>query len=154
MAGVFTSVERGRYDRVRYVGTVGVAHTRRNWLAERQFAFLENGLFAGSHLSVYHSMEVDHQSKGRFESPTGGPVLTRSFLTVRAAATDWLSFDLSHNYFRTVPTFDTRLIGIGIADQLLFQGVTGGFRLGLPWRSALNGLLSYHCGQTPVWLSR
>ncbi|MCP5119489.1 MAG: hypothetical protein GY953_52485, partial [bacterium] len=49
------------------------------------------------------------------------------------------SFDVSHNYFRTVPTFDTRLIGIGILDQLLFQGVTGGFRLELPHASAVYG---------------
>ncbi|MCP5112584.1 MAG: hypothetical protein GY953_17290, partial [bacterium] len=139
IVGAFSSFEKGSFDSVRYSGTFGLAHTRRRWRAERQFAFTENGLFVGRSLSLYHSMEVDHQSKGRFGSATGGAVLSRSFLTVRARATEKLSFDVSHNYFRTVPTFDTRLIGIGILVQLLFQGVTGGFRLELPHASAVYG---------------
>jgi len=137
IVGAFTSFDAGSFETVRYVGTFGVAHTRRNWIAERQFAFLENGIFAGRNLNIYHSAEVDYQSAGRFGSAQGGPVLSRSFLTVRARANEYLTLNLSHSYFRTIPTFDTRLIGIGNVDALLFQGLTGGFRLELPRGTAV-----------------
>jgi hypothetical protein len=39
-----------------------------------------------------------------------------------------LSFDLSHSYFRGVPTFDPVLIGTGLLDRYLFQGLSGGVR--------------------------
>jgi len=137
IVGVFTSFDAGSFETVRYAGTFGIAHTRRHWIAERQFAFLQNGIFAGQHLSIYHSAEVDYQSAGRFGSARGGPVLSRSFLTVRAKANDFLTLNLSHSYFRTIPTFDTRLIGIANLEELLFQGLTGGFRLDLPRGSAV-----------------
>jgi hypothetical protein len=44
---------------------------------------------------------------------------------------------LNHNYFRNIPTFDLRLIGVGLLDRLLFQGLSGGVRLDLPYRIGL-----------------
>ena len=150
--GVFSSFEKGSFDDVRYTGTVGVAHTRRHWKPERKFAFFENHLSVNRALSVYHNMEVDHRSQQQFG--TGGPQLSRSFFTVRARANDVVSVDLSHNYFRGIPTFDTRLIGTGLLDQYLFQGVTGGVRFELPRRSALYanlGRSSQQSDATPSW---
>ncbi|MSO23286.1 MAG: hypothetical protein EXQ58_08555 [Acidobacteria bacterium] len=45
-----------------------------------------------------------------------------------------LAIDLNHNYFRWIPTFDTRLVGTGLLDKFLFQGLSGGIRLELPYR--------------------
>lgn len=134
--GVFSSFEAGSFETVRYTGTVGAAHTRRSWRPERQFAFVENSVAVNRQFSVFHNAEVDNRSRGRFGSDTSGPVLSRSFLTVRAEASEYVTLDLSHNYFRGVPTFDDRLIGTGLVDQLLFQGVSGGIRVKLPGRSA------------------
>jgi len=48
-----------------------------------------------------------------------------------------LSFDLSENYFRNIPTFDERLLSTGLLDKYLFQGLSGGFRLQLPYKLGL-----------------
>jgi hypothetical protein len=45
-----------------------------------------------------------------------------------------LSFDLNHNYFRDVPTYDPQLISTGLVDKYLFQGLSGGVRVELPYR--------------------
>jgi hypothetical protein len=39
-----------------------------------------------------------------------------------------VAFDLNHSYFRGVPTFDPVLIGTGLLDRYLFQGLSGGVR--------------------------
>ena len=139
--GVFSSFQAGSFEKVRYTGTVGAAQSRRSWRPERQFAFLENTVSINRRFSLYHNAEVDYRSRGRFGSDRSGPVLSRNFLTIRAQANDYVTLDLSHNYFRGVPTFDDRLIGTGLVDQLLFQGVTGGIRVKLPRRSAVYGQL-------------
>ena len=141
IVGVFSNFETGSFENVRYSGTFGVAHTRRNWRPERQFAFFENTVAVNRRFSVFHNAEVDNRSRGRFGSDTSGPVLSRSFLTVRAEANEYVTLDLSHNYFRGVPTFDDRLIGVGLVDQLLFQGVSGSIRVKLPARSSAYGQL-------------
>jgi hypothetical protein len=60
--------------------------------------------------------------------------LSRSYFTVRLQPHKIISFDINENYFRNTPTFDTRLIGTGLLDKFLFQGLSGGFRLNLPYR--------------------
>ncbi len=137
MGGVFTNFEGGDFDHLRYTTTVGVAITRRNWLAERQFLFLENGLFLQRYLSIYYNLEADQLTKGRLGATSSGPVLSRSFLTVRVQPRRFISFDLNHNYFRDIPTFDSHLISTGLLDQLLFQGLSGGVRVDLPFRVSL-----------------
>jgi hypothetical protein len=65
-----------------------------------------------------------------------------------------ISFDISENYFRNIPTFDTRLIGTGLLDKFLFQGLSGGFRLALPYRLGIfanTGRSSRSGDQTPSW---
>ena len=44
------------------------------------------------------------------------------------------SFDVSHNYFRNTPTFDPRLIGTGLVEKFLFEGISGGVRVELPYK--------------------
>ena len=62
-----------------------------------------------------------------------GTGLTQSFTTVRFQPIHLLTFDLNHNYLRNLPTFDPVLISTGLLDQYLFQGLSGGVRLDLPY---------------------
>ncbi|MBI1787323.1 MAG: hypothetical protein HYR60_07205 [Acidobacteria bacterium] len=137
IAGAFTNFDAGSFENVRYTSTLGLAMTRLAWKAERQFAFFENGLFFKRYFSVYHNLEADQLVRGRLGNAEAGVVVSRSFLTARVQPHRIISFDLSHNYFRTVPTFDLRLLGTGLLDKLLFQGLSGGVRLDLPARISL-----------------
>jgi len=132
IAGAFANIETGSYEGLRYSGTAGLALTRLHWLAERQFAFFENTLIFKRQFSLYHDLEADQLVKGRLGSTESGAVVSRSFLTLRFQPRDFISFDLSHNYFRNVPTFDLRLLSTGLLDKMLFQGLSGGVRVTLP----------------------
>jgi len=134
IAGAFANVEKGSYETVRGSSTVGIALTRVRWEPERQFAFVENSLLFKRAVSIYHNLEADLLKQGRLGSDTTGPVLSRSFLTLRLQPHSRLAFDVNHNYFRWIPTFDSRLIGTGLVDKFLFQGLSGGVRLELPYR--------------------
>lgn len=48
-----------------------------------------------------------------------------------------VTFDVSHNYFQSLPTFDVRLIATGLLQKYLFQGLSAGVRLELPMRITL-----------------
>ncbi len=154
IAGVFTSVEKGRFDNWRYTGTVGVALTRIHWRPEREYLFLENAVFYRSVFSVFHNVEIDRLKQGRLGTPQSEVRPSRSFLTVRFQPSERISFDLTHNYFRWVPSFDSRLVGTGLVDQLLFQGLSGGFRLMLTKQlgvSATLGRDSKNGDAKPSW---
>lgn len=137
LIGSFVSFEHGSFESVRFTSTAGVAVSRVHWRPDRQFLFFENNIQVSNRISIYHDLEVDKLAKALVSDGRNGPRLARSFLTVRLQASKALSFDLSHNYFRGVPSFDTRLIGTGLLDKLLFQGFSGGFRLELPRSVAL-----------------
>jgi hypothetical protein len=137
MAGSFVAFEHGSYETVRFTSTAGAAVTRSHWHPERQFLFFENSLSLGTKLTIANDMEVDRLAKALTSDGRNDPRLARSFLTVRLEPVKRLSLDVSHNYFRDVPTFDLRLLGTGLLDQFLFQGLSGGFRLdvfrGITW---------------------
>jgi hypothetical protein len=145
IGGGFFSLEDGSYDSFRYTTTVGLAVSRVDWHPDRQFLFMENGVFYKRYLSIYHVLQSDLLLGNSpvspapaptvdTTSPHTGPVLSRDFLTVRIQPYKIVSFDVSENYFRNIPTFDTRLISTGLLDNLLFQGLSGGVRLELPYR--------------------
>lgn len=127
--GTFIAFERGSYDRVRYASTVGAAMSRSHWHPERQFLFAENAFSVGAKLFISDSIEVDKVTKSLTSNGINTPQLARSFATVRIQPIRRISLDVGHNYFRTVPTFDLRLLGTGLLDQFLFQGFSGGFRV-------------------------
>jgi hypothetical protein len=136
-AGTFLTYERGGFETVRFTSTFGVGVTRIHWKREREFAFSETGVFYKRYLSIYHSMQADlippdaTTATGGTSTPaTGGrsPGLTQSFLTVRIQPHPRISFDVSENYFRNAPTFDPRLVGTGLVEKYLFEGVSGGVR--------------------------
>jgi hypothetical protein len=129
MLGVFGNLEKGSFETLRYSGTVGVAQSRLQWKPERQFLFSENNLLASRILSIYHNLEADYRSGAQFDNFGERIALSRSFLTFRVQPQEWVSLDLSHNYFQSVPTSDPRLVGTGLLDKILFQGLSGGVRL-------------------------
>lgn len=135
--GAFASVERGDFETLHYSSTAGAAVNRLRWRPERSLLFFENTLLYKRTVSIFHNLEADQLAKALVTPGNRGPRIARSFLTVRLQPHDRISFDINHNYFRGVPTFDTRLIGTGLVDKLLFQGFSGGFRLELPYRAAL-----------------
>lgn len=154
MAGALLNFEAGSYEGLRYSGTGGLAMTRRNWLSEREFLFFENNLLAGRKFSVFHNLEADNLRQGRFGTARNEHAITRSFLTARYQPLRFLTLDLNHNYFRGVPTFDLRLIGTGLLDKFLFQGLSGGVRLDLPYGVAVYssvGRSQRESDRTPSW---
>lgn len=141
MSGVYAAFERGSFDAIHYNGSAGLALTRRRWRAEREFLFLENTLLFHRGFTVFHSLQADRQVRGRLDNTEGSIAISRSFLTLRAQPTRWLSLDANHNHFRGIPTFDTRLIGTGLLDKYLFEGWSWGARLELPHKLSLYGTL-------------
>jgi len=137
LLGVFASLDRGSFEHAHYALTGGVAVSRLSWEPERQFAFVENGILLGRKLSLHHNVEADYRSVDRFAS-TRAVSLTRSFATLRYQPVERLSLDLSHNYFRVLPTPDERLIVTQQVDNLLFRGLNAGARLEI-----VRGLTAY-----------
>ncbi len=131
MAGTFVNYTGGSFESWRYTTTAGFAISRLSWHPDRQFGFFENGLFYKRYLSVYSDIETDFRNSAQ-NGGQNGLTFSRSYLTVRLQPHKIISFDVSENYFRNIPTFDPRLISTGLLDQFLFQGVSGGFRLYLP----------------------
>jgi hypothetical protein len=58
----------------------------------------------------------------------------QSLLSLRVQANPRIEFELQDTYFRDVPTYDVALVGTGLLDRYLFQGVSGGSRIQLPHR--------------------
>lgn len=141
IAGSLVNFDVGDWDKVRWSSTVGVAVTRLAWKAEREFTFIENNLSFKRTFSVYHNLEADRLTPGRLGNTDKGIAVSRSFLTARWQPLRLLTFDVNHNHFRNVPTFDTRLLGTGLLDRLIFQGLSGGVRVDLPQRISLYGSL-------------
>ena len=137
MAGSFVNFEGGRFESFRYTTTAGVALTRVNWHPDRQFGFFENGIFYKHYLAIYHNLEAD-LIRGENSPNTGASAqnnslsVSRDYLTVRIQPHQVISFDVSENYFRDIPTFDSRLVSTGLLDRYLFQGLSGACRLELP----------------------
>jgi hypothetical protein len=129
--GTFVNLERGTYETTRWSGTVGLALTRISWRPERQYIFMENNYSIGHTFSIFENLEADDLDP-KLMNGVGGPKLSKSLATIRMIPRKWITFDINHNYFRGVPTFDQRLIGTGLLDQFLFSGFTGGVRLEPP----------------------
>jgi hypothetical protein len=138
MGGVFVNLDRGDFDSFRVTSTSGIAVSRVRWEPDRQFGFFENRFFYKHVLSVYSNIEADVLSRANNDG-TRGLVLSRSYLTVRLQPHKVISFDFNENYYRNIPTFDTRLIGTGLLDKFLFQGLSGGLRLSLPYHVGIYG---------------
>ncbi|MBV9434989.1 MAG: hypothetical protein JOZ44_03000 [Acidobacteria bacterium] len=128
LGGIFLNLEGGSFDSLRMTSTSGVALSTLNWQVDRPFIFFENGLYFKRYLSIYDSTQADDPRPIAGLNAVG-PGLSRNFFTLRFQPFERLSFDVNHNYFRDVPTFDTALIATGLLDKYLFQGLSTGARV-------------------------
>ena len=134
LAGTFINFEGGSFEGIRYTSTFGAAMSTVYGQFDRPLGFMETGLFYKRIISIYDSAQVDEPpgtvglAPPGMGTPSPGMGLARSFFTVRVQPIERLSFDLNHNYFRDVPTFDTALVGTGLLDKYLFQGFSAGVR--------------------------
>lgn len=128
IAGTFINFEEGSFDAWRVTSTSGVALSTTKWRLDRPFVFFDTGVFYKRYLSIYHSLQADSPRPAPGMT-AAGPGVSRSYLTVRVQPHDRFSFDVSHTYFRDVPTFDSRLVGAGLLDKYLFQGISAGVRI-------------------------
>lgn len=145
IAGGFANFSGGDFDGARYTATAGVAFSSINWQPSRQFVFTETGIFFKRNLALYHAMEIDAPHTAIIQpatsttpavaASTGG--LNRSYLTLRYDPNPHLELSLNDVYFRDLPTFDPNLIGTGLLDRYLFQGLSGGVRVNLPRKIAV-----------------
>jgi hypothetical protein len=137
IAGAFVNYEKGDFEHLRFDDTFGLAMTSIVWHVAREFAFAENTISVGRIFSVYNSLQID-KARTAIGGASYGTGLTQSFSSVRFQPIPLLTFDLNHNYLRNLPTFDPALISTGLLDQYLFQGLSGGVRLDLPYRIAIS----------------
>lgn len=153
IAGTFINYQKGDFDHVRFSDTFGLAMTSIFWRVAREFAFAENTITVGRAFTFYNSLQVDkaRTALGGASYSTG---LTQSFSTVRFQPIRLLTFDVNHNYLRNLPTFDPALISTGLLDQYLFQGLSGGVRVELPYRIAVStdiGRSKNNTDTSPSW---
>jgi hypothetical protein len=147
LGGAFVNFQGGSFEDWRYSATFGVAISAIGWQATRQFGFLETSISLRHDLSLYDATEIDlpHTvvvTPGGATSGTGTPApppsttstggLNRSYLTLRYQPSSRLELDLNDTYYRDFPSFDPSLIGTGLLDRYLFQGLSGGVRINLP----------------------
>lgn len=147
IAGTLVNLEYGSFDHFRMYSTAGVALTSIQWKVARQFAFFENTWSWKQYVSFYNSLQADAARTSSLTTvlPSGQVVnggsnpteVSQSFSTLHFQPTKLLGFGVNHNYFKTLPTFDPRLLGTGLLDQYLFQGFSGDVRLSLPKRIGL-----------------
>lgn len=137
IAGIFVNYTRGNFEHLHFSDTVGLAGTSIGWQVAREFAFAENTISYGHAFSIYNSLQAD-EGRTALGGMTYSTGLTQSFSSIRYQPIHLLTFDLEHNYLRNLPTFDPVLISTGLLDQYLFQGLSGGVRVELPYHIAVS----------------
>ena len=120
------------------MSTEGVALTSIHWRVARQFMFLENNFTWKRFFSFYNSTQVDAARTSPLpdggSNPTG---VSQSYSSAHIQPWNRVGFGVNYNYFRSLPTFDPRLVGTGLLDKYLFQGFSGDVRVDLPRRISL-----------------
>lgn len=146
ITGTFVNVEHGTFDHFRLYSTMGVALTSIQWKVARQFAFFENTWSWKQYVSFYNSLQADAARTSSISTVVNGVVVnggsnptgvSQSYSTLHFQPIKLFGFGVSHNYFRTLPTYDPRLLGTGLLDKFLFQGFSGDVRFALPMHIGL-----------------
>ena len=133
LSGGFVNFHGGDFEGFHYSSTEGAGVQLLGWSVDRPFLFSENDFSFKHVFSLYHSMQID-QPTANPDSPTINFGVGQSLLSLRVQATPRIEFELQDTYFRDVPTYDASLVGTGLLDRYLFQGISGGSRIQLPYR--------------------
>ena len=99
------------------------------WQLDRPYGFFENEISYKKYFYVSHSLIIDSPQGVSTDGIKPGGGIGRSYLTFHVQPHPRISFDVYHNYFRDTPTAATALIGTGLVDKLLYQGVSAGLRV-------------------------
>ena len=97
-------------------------------------SLLKNDFSFKRYFSVYHSMQIDRPTANP-SMPAVGTGLGQSLLSLRVQVHPRVTLDLTDTYFRDVPTYDPTLVGTGLLDKYLYQGINGGARIEFPGTS-------------------
>ena len=133
IGGVFVNAEGGSFEHARYSSTVGFGVDLLSWSIDRPFVYAENDFTYKRYFSIYHSMQIDRPTANP-STPAVGFGLGQSLLSVRAQVHPRVTLELTDTYFRDVPTYDPLLVGTGLLDKYLYQGLNAGVRVTLPLR--------------------
>jgi hypothetical protein len=132
IAGTFVNFEAGDFEHTRFYSTAGVAVTSIQWKVARQFAFFENNLSWKRYMTLYSSVQADEARTSPLPNGGSNPTgISQSYSSLHFQPFHHLGFGVNHNYFRSLPTYDPRLLGTGLLDQYLFQGFSGDVRVEL-----------------------
>ena len=131
VGGGFVNFHGGDWDNFRYTSTEGAGVELLGWSVDRPFIFSENDFSFKHVFSLYHSMQIDRPTANP-GSPAMNFGVGQSLLSLRVQASPRIEFELQDTYFRDIPTYDIALVGTGLLDRYLFQGVSGGSRVQLP----------------------
>jgi hypothetical protein len=149
IAGTFVSMERGDFDGFHMMSTAGLAMTSVSLRVAREFAFFENNFNWKRYISLYSSMQVDEARTsplpGGGSNPTG---ISQTYDSIHFQPIQLVTFGANYNYFRSLPTFDPALIGTGLVDNYLFQGLSGDVRFDLPKQISLYAGIGQSKGST------
>ena len=126
IAGSFVNYTGGSFDSFHISSTSGLALSTLDWKLDRPYLFFENEASYKNAISVYHSLIVDDPRGVTTNGIRPGAGISHSYLTIHLQPSQRLYFDIYHNYFRDVPTAATTIVGTGLVDKLLFQGVNLG----------------------------
>ena len=131
IGGTYLNFRGGDFDAFRFSTTAGYGVELLKWEINRPFVFSENDISFKRVFSIYHSMQIDR--------PTANPGadaisvgLGQSLLSVRVQVHPRVALDITDTYFRDVPTYDASLVGTGLLDKYLYQGINGGARIQFP----------------------
>ncbi len=131
IGGAFFNVHGGSFDNLHYSSTSGVGVNLIGWTVNRPFVFTENDFSFKRYFSVFHSMQIDSPTANP-STPAVGTGLGQSLLSLRIQVHPRVDLDLTDTYFRDVPTYVPTLVGTGLLDKYLFQGLNGGARIRFP----------------------
>lgn len=131
IGGVLFNLHGGSYDGFHFASTAGAGVDLLKWAVDRPFGFTENSFSYKRYFSLYHSMQIDRPTANP-SMPAVGTGLGQSLLSVRVQVHPRVVLELTDTYFRDVPTYDSTLVGTGLLDTYLYQGVNGGARVEFP----------------------
>ncbi len=135
IGGAYFNIHGGSYESFRYAVTAGAGVEMMHWSITRPFVFTENQFSFKRYFSIYHSMQIDRPTSNP-STPAVSIGLGQSLLSLQVQVHPRVTIDLTDTYFRDVPTYDPTLVGTGLLDAYLYQGVNGGARVEFPFHIA------------------
>jgi hypothetical protein len=131
LGGGFVNMHGGSFERFRYSNTAGAGVELLKWAVDKPFLFTESDFSYKRYFSLNYSMQIDKPTANP-STPAVSWGLGRSLLSMRIQVHPRVSLDMTDTYFRDVPTFNSVLVGTGLLDKYLYQGINGGARIQFP----------------------